>query len=462
MAQATRFIGRERELAVLERSYQGAGSTFVPIYGRRRVGKTELILRFLQDKPAIYYVGQETPGPPQVREFLRVAAEALRQPLLGSTAIETWQEAIEAVEAHRPADTRFVLVFDEFQWSAQASPELPSVLQKMWDLHWSRQGKVMLILCGSYLGFMEREVLGRKSPLFGRRTAQIKLPPFSYREAAEFHPKLSRMDQARVWFLCGGIPFYLRLFDPGGSLSQNIQRNFIDEYAPLSQEPHFLLREELRDVEKYQSILSALAAGKHRLKEIESHSTVAHSSLTYYLQQLIELGYAAKELPLTTRPGRASLVRYVLKDPVLRFWFRFILPNSSKIARLSASHAYQQLIRPGLDAYFGVCFELLARDSVAHIYQREGIDCAFEVGEYWDRETQIDVVSIRDDGWIDLGECKWGKVKSWPGLRTELSAKVAAYPNPENRTIRSMVFTRSAPPKGVEGLHCVSLESLYA
>src|SRR5690606_26779237 len=141
-----------------------------------------------------------------------------------------------------PADRKFVLALDEFQWMAQASPELPSVLQELWDLRWKRSGKVVLILCGSFIGFMEREVLGKKSPLFGRRTAQIHLKPLSHLEAAEFHPGWSLAERARTYFVCGGVPLYLEMFAEARSFEQNVELAILDEHSPLAREPDFLLR----------------------------------------------------------------------------------------------------------------------------------------------------------------------------------------------------------------------------
>ena len=172
-----------------------------------------------------------------------------------------WKKALELVVERIPRNGRFVLALDEFQWIAEANPELPSILQELWDRSWSRSGRILLLLCGSYLGFMEREVLGSRSPLFGRRTGQIQLRPFSHLEAARFHPSWSLGDQARIYAICGGIPAYLLQFDRRLSVEQNLVRHVLDESAMLARESEFLLREELRDLGPYHAILMALAAG---------------------------------------------------------------------------------------------------------------------------------------------------------------------------------------------------------
>ena len=214
------FLGRKAELETLARAYTSSRSELVPIYGRRRVGKSELILHFIEDKPAVYYLGKTSAAQLQIQEFLQESARSLAEPLLADISAEEWKRALLAVVERSRAGGKLVLVFDEFQWMVAASPELPSVLQECWDRHWQKTGKVMLILCGSYVGFMEREVLGKKSPLFGRRTAQILLKPFAYREAAEFHPRWALADRARAYFICGGVPLYLRMFDPAARSSR--------------------------------------------------------------------------------------------------------------------------------------------------------------------------------------------------------------------------------------------------
>jgi len=458
------FIGRRRELDLLERAHSGTRSALIPLYGRRRVGKSELILQFLRARPGLYFLGKAAPAALQLREFLREAARALNEPLLASLATESWSEALTAVTERWTGPGKLPLVLDEFQWTVGASPELPSVLQELWDRKWSRDGRVTLILCGSYVGFMEREVLGRGSPLFGRRTAQILLPPFSYREAAEFHPGWSLVERARAYFICGGVPFYLRLFDPGRSVEKNIEEQVLDEFAPLFREPEFLLREELRDVEKYHAVLLAIAAGCTSSPAIAQKTGLPERSLHYYVQQLEQLGYVGRRHPLTGRRPAVRHVRYVLEDPLLRFWFRFVFPNLSFIQQMGPRRTLRELIRPELETYFGSCFERLCREALGHLYHREGVSASFEIGEYWDRESQIDVVGLRDDGWTDLGECKWGSVRSYPALVQELERRVSAFPNPRGATLQRRFFLKKQGKRAlpdVPGASWHDLEDLY-
>ena len=457
------FVGRKVELKVLEESWKSEAGAMIPVYGRRRVGKSELLVKFLTGKPAIYVTGKVAPAALQLREFLRAAAGALREPLLAEHPVADWPAAFRLVEERWKGPGKLVIALDEFQWMAAASPELPSVLQKCWDRRWQKGG-MMLILCGSYLGFMEREVLGRQSPLFGRRTAQIRLRPFGYREAAEFHPNWSRPNQASVYAICGGLPFYLRCFSPSLSLEQNLAAHLFDEFGVLFREPEFLLREELREISTYNSLLLALAGGSPTNTEIARTTGIGNRALHYYLTTLVELGYVARRYPLTGEPATARQVRYALEDPLLRFWFRFVYPNLSLIARLGAAAAVRELVLPGLESYLGQGFERLCREALPDLYAREGVRAGFEIGEYWDKDLQIDVVGLRQDHWTDLGECKWGRVDSLPALRSELDRRARAFPNTRQATLGRRFFTRqrlrvTADASLHERWHC--LEDLY-
>jgi AAA+ ATPase superfamily predicted ATPase len=460
----TPFVGRLRELETLETAYRSERLELVPVYGRRRIGKSELILHFIKGKRAVYFLGKKAPPSLQLREFMELAAESLDQPLLAQAAVSDWGKALELILKYRPEGAKLILVFDEFQWTAQASPELPSLLQALCDQEGRKGASLMVILCGSYMGFMEKEVLGSKSPLFGRRTAQILLQPFSYLEAAHFHPQMAITDRAMIYFLCGGIPYYLRFFAPSESIPMNIRKQLLNEFAALFREPDFLLREELKEIEKYCGILFALANGAPNAAQITAKTGISERHLHYYLQSLIQLGYVARKHPLTDQPPSPRHVRFVVDDPLLRFWFRFVYPHLAFLSQNGPERLFSQLIEPDLDAYFGLCFERLCREALPALYRQEGVLSAFAVGEYWDAETQIDVVGLRQDNRVDLAECKWGTARALPSVETELSDRMRRYPNPSNATLQGRIFCQRAPTKRtVASIHrWHTLDELYA
>ena len=474
------FVGRAAELRLLAQAFDSGRSELIPIYGRRRVGKSELILRFMADRPGVYYLGQQSPAGLQVREFLAEAGRALDMPLLADLRPGDWRQALLTVAgqwaATRPG-SKLVLALDEFQWIAAASPGLLSTLQHCWDREWKNAGNVLLLLCGSYLGFMEREVLGKASPLFGRRTAQIHLQPFGFREAARFHPRWSLEDQARAYFLVGGLPQYLLSLDNARSIDRNIRSNLLDEFAPLFHEPTFLLREELREVAPYHAVLFAVASGHGAAPAIAAATELPERNLPYYLQQLVNLGYLRRRYPLDRRRPNPRQVRFEIDDPLLRFWFRFVFPNMSAIRGSGPRRVFGDRIAPSLEAWFGSCFERLCREALPLVYAAEGVAAGFEVGEYWRVQrrnitespspeaspaAQIDVVGLRDDNWTDLGECKWGPVRSAPALEAELDRKARLYPNRRGATLGRRYFVRRKPGSRADANDWYSLQDLYA
>ena len=446
------FHGRVSELKLLREQRDAKRSGFVPVYGRRRVGKSELIIKFMGGN-GIYFVGKQAPGNAQIREFLEVSARALNEPLIAGANVSGWKDALSLVVGRwdHKRRGRLVLALDEFQWMAEASTELQSVLQELWDRDWSKSGGILLILCGSYIGFMEREVLGRKSPLFGRRTAQIHLQPFNHLESAAFHPGYSCSDLARTYGICGGVPLYLEAWNAHQSVEQNITRLFLEETSILAREPEFLLREELRALTTYHAVLMEMAAGYTMSSDIAKRTGVDPRVLNYHLGVLCNLGYVAKHYPVSGKRHAALHVRYHLDDPVLRFWFRFVFPNQSLIRALGPQKAFADIVRPHLDSWFGDCFERLCRGCLPLIYAREGVAGRFTIGQYWDPKVQIDVVGLRDDGWIDLGECKWGDVSPAKAV-AELEKKAALFPNPSNATIGRRLFLKSVSARQKEKL----------
>lgn len=455
------FIGRRAELDALERRYSSPHSELIPVYGRRRVGKTELLLRFTVSKPTVYFTASDRLRTTQIGDFMRAAAEWLGAPQLSESGPASWESALRLVIGAAPKERKLVLVLDEFQWLCQSSPQLPSILQRLWDLEWQRERRLMLILCGSFIGFMEREVLGSRSPLHGRRTAALKIEPFGFIEAAAFHPRWSLEERARVHFVCGGIPAYIKRFDPSRSVAQNIAREFFEVDAFFQREPDFLLREELAEVKQAASVLEAVALGRRAQSQIARAVGLTASALVPHLRNLVDLGYMERVVPLSPRrPPRTSLV-YRIADPLLRFWFRFVEPHASALRRLPAPRAFEQIVAPEWDAFCGEGFERLCREALPGIYEADGVTRRFEVGEYWDRAVQIDVVGLRADGWIDLGECRWSPGIRISTLAREMAARAHLFPS-AGRTIREILFVRRRPRSAGRTVMVHDLASLYA
>lgn len=444
----TEFVGRAKQLAFLRRAYDSDKSELIPIYGRRRVGKTTLIAESLSGRDAFFYTGRRLPRDQQLKAFTEAAAEEIGDSLLAEVAVTSWHRAltivVERLERRAGESAKSILVLDEFQWMVEQSPDLLSELQQLWDRHWQHKRSFVLILCGSYVGFMEREVLAAKSPLYGRRTGSIRLPPLTAAEARCLHPSMTLEDAAKTYFICGGVPSYHLAFSSKRSFRQNIAQAFF-EMGPLCDEPAFLLREELREVATYSGVLTALAPHGTTRKELAATVGVSESNMSFYLDQLTQLGYVRRRYPLSGRRPSSRQVRFVLADPLLRFWFRFVERATAQAVLTSPAQAVQAVIAPNLDSYLGSCFEELCRTGLSSLYALESVSAPFEIGEFWSKDVQIDLVGLRDDGITDIGECKWGAVSSRRALEATIHQKMRAYPNHGNATLVGRAFVRRHP-----------------
>ena len=378
------FIGRTAELSLLAKAFESPRSELIPIYGRRRVGKSELILRFMADRPGVYYLGQQSAAALQVREFLAEAARGLGLPLLAELRAADWRQVLLTVvgqwDASHPG-SKLVLALDEFQWIAAASPGLMSALQHCWDREWKRAGNVVLLLCGSYLGFMEREVLGRASPLFGRRTAQIHLQPFrlpgrgpvpfalvSGRIGRE-HTSSSAVSRSTCSVSMMASPSTATFDSPSSTSSRR-----------CSTSPPSCSARSCVKWRRTTPCCSPSASGHGSPRAIAAATELPERNLHYYLQQLVSLGYLQRRYPLDCRRPNPRHVRFGIDDPLLRFWFRFIFPNMSAIRGSGAARVLGDRIAPTLDAWFGAGFERLCREALPLVYAAEGVGAGFEVG----------------------------------------------------------------------------------
>ena len=321
------FIGRETELRMLQRRYDSGKFECVVVYGRRRIGKTALINRFVQDKPAIFYTATEN-GAERNLKGLSASIARYRNGLnsVGSPVYEDYRDAFEDVFRMAERD-RLILVIDEYPYLAKAEPMVSSLLQQLIDQHHGT-GKLMLILSGSSMSFMERQVLGYQSPLYGRRTAQIKVMPFDYRESRGFVPDMGKEDAAVVYGITGGIPQYLIQFDDGVSLEENLRWNVLDPSAYLFEEPGKLLQEELRKPAEYNNIIQTIASGASSGVKIANGSHIEQTVLSHYLRNLSDLHIIVKETPYPEGSRRGI---WRIEDLLFRFWYRYIPDNMSLI-----------------------------------------------------------------------------------------------------------------------------------
>lgn len=408
------FVSREMELALLDDLYQRAGAQFLILYGRRRIGKTALVTQWGGglDAPYLYWMASQTSATNQLRNF----SQALFQFLNPDTTVTptfsypSWDAAFAEV-ARLATDRRVVVVLDEFTYVMQADGEVPSLIQKAWDHH-LKGSQAFLILMGSLAGIIQRTALDYQSPLYGRATARLKLQPLSFGALAAMLPNYNSEQRVAVYAITGGVPAYIELFDDSLNILQNLQQRIVTPANVMLSDAVFLLHEQLDDPRNYIAVLEAIAAGFHRLTEIATMSGIDRSNITKYLAVLRELGYVERLVPATVRrPDKSRQGRYVITDPYLRFYYRFLAPHRSAIEQGRVKQVTSLLYDHLLDFIGTHTFEELCREWVS--VKAEMGEFPFlpeQTGSFWSKQAQVDVLAIN---WrtkdILLGECKWGQ-----------------------------------------------------
>lgn len=281
------FVDREQELQTLQAEYDRPGSALVVLYGRRRVGKTTLISEFIREKPALFFLASEESEAQNRAVFKEKTAEFLNNDLLRSAEVKSWDILFRTI-LDKPFDRKPVIVLDEFQYLGKSNPAFPSIFQRIWE-EILKDRSVMVILCGSLISMMESQTLSYSSPLYGRRTAQIRLKQIPFAYYHEFFPEKSRRELIEWYAVTGGVPKYIELFSGSQDLYQAIQANILNRSGYLYDEPHFLLQQEVSEVGSYFSIIRSIAAGNQKLSAIAATLEVKSTSLTKYLKTLIDL-----------------------------------------------------------------------------------------------------------------------------------------------------------------------------
>ena len=361
------FIGRTAEMSELNRLY-GTGSFEMPvIYGRRRVGKTRLITEFIQDKKAIYFQARRTNAVANLHGF----SQAILAGSVGAAGVSfrSFDEAFDAL-ATMARTERLIVVIDEYPYLAQSNPEISSLLQDKID-HLYKETKLMLILCGSSLSFMEEQVLGYESPLYGRRTAQFKILPLDFMTTLGLWQSMGREDAAVCYGMTGGIPAYIEKVDPAAPLKDNIKRLFLTPTGYLFEEPSNLLLQECRNPEQYDAIVQAIAQGRSKISEIASSTGIPASNVKSYVDKLASLGIVERELPLNETSNKRAV--YLLSDQMFRFWYKFVPQNIGLIQNDMAEMAYKR-IEPHVSDYMGTVFELICRQYVYELARAGQLD----------------------------------------------------------------------------------------
>lgn len=416
------FVGRKRELEALEKVYAKSGFGMTVLYGRRRVGKSTLLTEFIRDKKAIFYTATKVGPERNLALFARQVMECV-DPAYKEVSFPTLESVLDIL-TDKLSEKKIILIIDELPYWAEKDDALLSIIQKYIDTKWL-DTRLMLILCGSALSFMENKVLGEKSPIFGRRDSQIRLKAFNYKEAAIFVPNYSPEEKAICYGVTGGVAKYLALFDASESLDQNIKRLFFRTDGYLFDETKNLLTQEFSDVTLVNNIVESIASGETSLNLISAKVREKEAKVLYVLEKLIAVGLVERKRCITEENNKKK-TQYVLKDHMFSFWYRFIPKAVSVIEMGQGERYYEQAVRPHLHLFMGSVFEEMCR----YYTLDKGILGKFgsfltEVGNWWGVEqmqdeqgrryhqsADIDVVGISSiDKTAVIGECKFKNEK---------------------------------------------------
>lgn len=418
-----KFINREKELAFLEEKWSEKKSQLIILWGKRRIGKTELVKQFIKDKLHIYFLSESTGESEQLRRFSSAVGQFFEESLLETRGFGGWEEGFRYVKEKNP---RLVLVIDEFPYLIQSHTGIPSLFQKGWDEYWSKSN-IYLILLGSSMGMMETEVLGYRAPLYGRRTGQWRVDPMTFESAGEFRKGKDFEDKLLHFSVAGGVPAYWQQFSLEKDFIRNLRDHVLKKGQMLYDEVEFILREELREPRYYFSLLQAIAQGKQKLSEIVNATGISQPTANKYLTVLSDLKIVTRDVPVTEeKPLKSKRGLYRIKDEFFQFWFKFVFPNRAEIELDKIENVLNRIKRE-LPQYISFIYEKVAVETVWKYMDR--FFTFTSVGRWWDKNEEIDIVGINKDlNSILFGEVKWSEKPIGTNILDELKLKAQKVP----------------------------------
>ena len=399
------FINRVNELKALDAEYSSKDASFSVMYGRRRVGKTALLSKYIEDKPSIYLYITLSDLASQLTAFTKQIKQFVDPLLAQHLHFESFEGALSFL-ATLALKEKLVLVIDEYQYLAQLDKSFSSKLQRLWDLELGKSN-IHLILCGSVLSMMHSEVLAYNAPLYGRRTSQFHIKAIAFTYLNQFLPTCSRLELMQVYASFGSIPKYLNEYDTSLDFMENVKRKILNKNAYLYSEGNFLLKDEISDARSYFSILESISKGNTKIGHIASALSLNSSYLTKYMQRLIELDIVEKEIPITeTNPLKSKLGRYKIKDKFLNFWFFYVFKNYNYLEIEHRQAVLDEITLNFNDRFVSFAFEDYVLEDVRFHPERYMDFIPTKVGRWWNNKEEIDIVAFNDEH-ICFIECKW-------------------------------------------------------
>lgn len=421
------FLDRSRELRQLQGWWDGDRAEFVTLFGRRQVGKTELLVQFLKGKRTIYFYADRQPRADHLRALTEQVLALVDDPVLRVQAFASWEAALTYVLRLAEA-ARLAFVIDEFSCAVDADPSLPSVMQRLWDAARRAGTPMFLILCTSFTEAVERH-FNADGPLYRRRTRELRIEPFTYRDAAHFFPQWGHLDQALAWGIVGGIPSYLHAFQER-TLADAVMTHVLDKSALLYREAEILLAQEVRGIgpARLRGMLQAIAYGNTEPNQIAQRIGEPVTALSGALRFLVDYGLIERRSPFTVpNPERTRQTRYVIADNYLAFWFRFVLPNRSALEQGQTDYVWDQKIAPELSTYMGPRFEAMCRQFIRLEPDRWRRPVP-ELAVWWRTSDELEIVGHDNGAVVLAAEAKWTNEPVGSDVLRTLQRRVALLP----------------------------------
>ena len=456
-------VGRNREMDKLNTLHKNNKFECIIMYGRRRVGKTSIIQEFIKNKRAIYFLALEASERVNLNNFSKAVWTTYHDVLITPPRFNNFSDALDAI-ADLARNERVVLAIDEYPYLASSVAGCGSIFQAAIDTK-LKDTQLFFILCGSSMSFMENQVLGYESPLYGRRTAQFKIEPFDFFESMHFHPLYDVRDSAVAYGVTGGIPHYLGQFDDNQSIEENIIHSFFDSNSYLYEEPANLLKQELREPQVYNDIITAIATGSSRQNEISTKAQLNTSVASKYLKTLISLGIVQKECPILG--GNKKQTLYKIADGMFRFWYRFVPNNASQIAAGAGKRVYAA-IKPQISAFMGQTFEDICKQYLWRENLADRLPFYFhECGRWWGSdpktktEQEIDLIAYEGANAL-FCECKWSDTPVGVGVLHGLIKKseIFSFANKYFALFSKTGFTDECKKAASKNMRLISIDKM--
>lgn len=448
-----RFVDRVQEMNTLENEYLRSESSLVIVYGRRRVGKTSLINEFIRRHEGfnLYFLATQESELQNLTAFKTQVADKTGNELLKSADVD-WLSVFKVLADYK-TEERKIIVLDEFQYLGNSNRAFPSVVQKVWDTI-LKDANVMLILCGSLVTLMKQQTLEYSSPLYGRRTAQIKLKQIRFSHYGEFFPDLSEEDLIPFYAVTGGVPKYVESFENVDNIYEAIRRNVLNKQSYLYEEPFFLLQNEVSEIGSYFSVIKAIAMGNHKLADISAYINIKQTSLTKYLKILTDLDLIEREVPVTEKnPEKSKMGLYRITDNFISFWFKFIYPYRSYLERGEEEYVIEQIRKMFIPNFVSYVYEDVCREKMWQFASENKWDFRFDrLGRYWGPICgEVDLLAIDTVGRnMIIGECKYSdSPKGLEVFNSIIEKGNKMKTEAKCDTVKYIIFSKSGFTKGL-------------